>query len=192
MTKHLRMKMRTIAAIVITIGWLTGGANGALIISWIQSGNDVVAASSGSLAEPSVFTNQDVSSIFPAYVYSSGGYIGLTASLTDRWTGSDVGTFSASFAFSSFDSGLLVGLGSIAGGAIIDSGYVYGTDLTSSSTWASTTLSALNLSQDDYRQMTYNVAGGGTDTITLQVIPEPSLTFLLGVVGLGPVLRRRR
>ena len=192
--KHTIKSVRTLAATLVTLGSLAGGANGALVITWQQSGPNVIANSSGSLAEPMGYITNNVAFGIPSYVYGGGGYIGQQAVLTDSWNGVDIGAFSASFTLSnaSQDFGYYVGLGVAVGGVIVDSNYVYGTNLVSGSTWASTTLANLNLSESDFRVITYDTLAGGTDTITLQVIPEPSTAVLFGFAVVGFVLRRSK
>lgn len=185
----------TLAATLITIVSLTGRVNAALTITWSQVGADVVAVSSGSLSEPASFDYEALNYGPSSYVYGAGAYIGERPDQSDIWNGTDVGSFVATYSTASSSTGLYVGLGVAVNGAVVDATYVYGSELSSSSTWLSTTLAALGLSAaDDYRQITYSTASGGTDTLTLRVaaVPEPNSVAFMGLAGLCVVVRRHR
>jgi hypothetical protein len=88
-------------------------------------------------------------------------------------------------------SGLPVGTaGFVNGSNTIDvsSSYVSGAQLTSSSTWANTTISGLGLTPGTY---TFTWGSGGINADSLQVVigavPEPSSLILAGT-GLGVVV----
>ena len=184
---------RSLTAAILTIGSLVGGANAALVISFQQVGDDVVASSAGSLEAPSSFSQRGTSSSVEPSVYSGGAYIGEEASPIDIWNGANSGSFSASFArpTSPLDSGFFVGFGLIVNGVTVDSDYEFGDPLISSSTWEGFTLEDLSLGAEDNLTVVYNTASG-TDSFTVQVVPEPSSALFGGLGCLSLLLRRSR
>jgi len=78
-------------------------------------------------------------------------------------------------------------------GIVPPSDYIWGTYLSGTGFFANHTFASLTLTPGTY-VWTWNVVGGGTDSFTLQIIPEPSQWALVGVglVGLGLVASRKR
>ena len=72
-----------------------------------------------------------------------------------------------------------------ANNILIDQNYVLGTAVTGTLTWNNKTFSSMGVTTGSY------VWGWSSDSITLNVVPEPSSLSLLAV-GLGVVLQRRR
>ena len=70
---------------------------------------------------------------------------------------------------------------------MIDQSYVLGTAVTGTLTWNNKTFSSMGVATGSY------VWGWSTDSITLNVVPEPSALSLLAI-GLGglAMMRRRR
>jgi hypothetical protein len=114
--------------------------------------------------------------------HTVGYWKGLTVSDTSFGTG---GT---SVASDSFTGNYLAGIDLAQDYVILPWGYVSGTVVSSTATWNDTTLSALGVTEGTYTA-TYN---GGADSIVVNVVPEPSIFSLLGIVtAVGFLIRRR-
>ena len=93
--------------------------------------------------------------------------------------------------YSTSGSGDHLGIDGVAGYLSVPAGYVSGTQLSTTSIFANTTLSALGADPGTY---TYTWGSGDhVDSLTINVAPEPSTWALLGLGAglLGLTLRRR-
>ncbi len=96
---------------------------------------------------------------------------------------------------STSDFGDPVGIhGGLSGGLLyVPAGYISGTQLVTSSTYANQTLASLGLTPGNY--VFRWGSGGSADSLTVSIVPEPSSSSLLGcgaVVGVLFIRARRR
>jgi hypothetical protein len=169
-----------------------------LVISVTQVGNDVVATGSGTinLTSLSLFGTQNGgASLFPDDAFlqigpALGGPVGQ-----DLYSGVSGPTSFGSALFTGALSGTgnQIGVNGQFGRLIVPLGYVSGSSLSGSSTFANSTIGSLGLTPGSY---TYTWGtGGSADSLTVNVsaVPEPSSLALLGtfVAGLTVCKRRR-
>jgi hypothetical protein len=166
------------------------------IATFAEAGSDVVATGDGSL-NLSVLTGPTQAGAL-GVVFPAGPAVVLGTSnfgLDDFYQGASGPSALGPGGQAAPDSGALTHVGVTGASLIVPHDYQSGKPLTSSSTWANTTLSGLGLTPGTY---TWTWGSGPTaDFFTVQIgpvtpaVPAPP-TLLLGRVGAGSVARLRR
>ena len=178
---------RLIAASLLMVSL---GSNAAVTISIQQSGSDVIAAASGSLALPSCLATSSGSSLGIIYWAASDDYsytVGQgtgTQCITSFATAQPLNAI-ATDQLASSNTGGPIGVNRLpSGGNIltVPNGYTSGSSISSTSTWTGRTLASLNLVPGTY---TFDF---GTDTITYVVgtLADLSITKTDGVATATP------
>jgi hypothetical protein len=202
------MKSKTSRSLTFVLLLLTGlalpsRASGAFVFTISPFGANVVVNGSGSFnLSGLLITVPSSSAVGPGVI--APGFAGLQAGsspLVDEYRGFPVAisgpiTFgSGGGSLSTSDFGLRVGIrgpsASGSGGALyLPTGYIAGTQLVSGSTYANHTLATLGLTPGSY------VYTWGSDTLTVNIVPEPSSWSLLGcgvlLVGILFIRARRK
>ena len=204
------MKIKSLTSLVaIGCGLSVQSSFAAITLTMEQVGNDVVVTSVGGIFNPvgagstdfSV-TNGDFSgATIPGVAVL---FIGTNTDDADpamaEWDGAIVsgpGDFGPGLSTVNATISTGQGFGFNAGGTntlfvdpdqLFAPGFSFGVG--SGATWENTTLEALGVTQGTY-VWTLDSARFNNDTITLNVIPEPSSALLLSIAGLG-LFRRRR
>lgn len=165
-------------------------ANAAVTITITESGSDVVATGAGTInmngltllapGGPAALTLPSSSVLV---LGQGGSNIYTPASNPNSGLGPGAAMVDATSA-----SGMNFGMGG-GGVMFVDMNYVSGTEFTTSATWANASLASLGLTPGTY-QYSWG-SGADIDTLTVNIIPEPS-TALLGILGSLALLRRRR
>ena len=188
---------QTVAATAIVAAMLCGAAlhsppaQAAFIMTVEEIGSDVDMFGSGSInlaALTSVGSSSTAGAIIPVFaiiVAGSGGatvYEGLSGPTS---FGSGVGADPASST-----TGPALSIGDAALDLFVPSGYVSGTAISNSMTFTGQTLASLGGTPGTYI-WTWG-EGDTADSLTLDVIPEPATTLLLGLPVAATMLARRR
>jgi hypothetical protein len=198
------MKLRCCALAAVSGLLLTAGqAKAALVITFSQSGPDVVANGVGSLNFLDLtFSGFEVGN---NSVNASAGkaLLGSVPPVyTDIYTGAILGPtsfgagggFDATSGSSTAPGGTGAGINASIGVIYVPGGYGAGDPFTVSSTWANTTIAGLGLTPGTY---TWTWGDNNPDSLTIIVpasVPEPSTLFGCGIaiVALAGYGRRRR
>ena len=189
---------------VVTIVLLLGAnaAQCAVTINAVETGGNVVFTGSGSLntgawtlivREPPLLPNEDFSRMNPSNPFA---LVGPTPSVDadfyvspQNFVGpSDFGAGGESFASSG--AGDLFGFRQTTGIAV-PLNYVSGDPLSGSATYSGQSFASLGMDMGSY-MWTWG-SNSTADSLTLNVVPEPSTVLLLslGLVGVGACTRRR-
>jgi hypothetical protein len=191
--------MKRFSLMLLAAALLLGAATAqaALVITFAQSGPDVVATGTGSLDWTSLgFNGFDFNS---SYVNASAGglllgssgtyadYYGTISGPTSFGSG---GNIFADASTSTAPGGTGAGVDGATGQLLVPGGYFAGDPFTVSATWYNTTISGLGLAPGTY---TWTWA---TDSLVINVptsTPEPGSIVLLstGLIGLAGAVRRK-
>ena len=188
------------AAIFATmlIGLPALSAQAAYIVDLTQQGSDVVATGSGAIDLTGLILeggNTDLSTMDPmAGViligpagygnFAFSGYIGVSSGPTRFGSGTGIDANSG--------GGDAVGINGLYGALLVPVGYVSGSPLTDTATWANQTFNTLGVTPGRYE---WTWGSGANQNFTLVIgTPEPSTwaMMLLGFVGLGYAGYHRR
>jgi hypothetical protein len=194
--------MRTVPSVLLAIaalGTLTATSRAGFILTFTESGGNVVATGSGSIDTAGLSFANSIATPPPQVNGSIASALAGATAIDNAYSGATgpANFGSGGLAFASSGTGDAVGIG---GGAfiIVPQLYVSGTALSDSATWDGATFASLGLTPGTY---TYNFGSGATaDFLEIQIgpaataAPEPaSLTLLgLGVAGLAGYGWRRR
>ncbi len=163
-------------------------ANAGIILTATESGGNVVISGGGSFDITGltfVASGASSSVIQPFFGIVKVG-ASANASLYSGLSGpANFGSGATSMTANS-TSGDQFGINQSAGHVYVPQGFTSG-NLTGTSTWTSTTFSALGLNEGTYN---YSLTNG--QTFQLQVVPEPSTYVLLGIAALAGWARLRR
>ncbi|MGJ8672100.1 PEP-CTERM sorting domain-containing protein [Rubritalea sp.] len=180
-------KVATLAATLITIGSLVGGANAAMTMTINEVGNDLVFSYSGTLDS---WTSDSPSS--GTFVQSTpSNFYSLTGDHDDYIT-SGIVLDSGNWTSTSLSGGVKSGDNfGFDGSYWYASGPLYtaGTQITGSATYTNTSYATAGFTIGDSGSFS-----GGGNTVSFQVaaVPEPSSALLVGLGALSFVVRRRR
>lgn len=189
--------MLTLAALVALL--TTNSTQGAVTINAFETGGNVEISATGSL-NLAAWTNvtEEGQEEFARIRPSSGDIIvGFSPSdLIDRYSEAqnfvdpgNFGTGGDAFA-DSLGGSVIVGIVTGADDLIVPLGYVSGADLNVTNIYSGASIASLGMDVGSY---TWSWGADSTaDSLTLNVIPEPSSAFLLGLGSLGVLNRRRR
>jgi hypothetical protein len=175
----------------------------AVVINVQQSGNDVVATASGTfnMAALAFVGGAGNGGLIAGTLWGTGDSSLLTVGMPDASVSLWVGNITGPFPFCTGDtfmgtsgSGDALGIahlvtGSSPLGIYTPDGYTSGSPLQGTTTWGNSTISSLDLIPGSY-QYTWG-AGPTADTLTINIIPEPS-TFALAGLGLAALMIFRR
>ena len=182
-------KVAILAATLITFGSLAGEADGAITITFEETGGDVIASTSGSVVVPST-TLVNFSGTF---LVGTANRLSWLDGNIDRYSGGSFGGLTLSLVPTS-------GSGDAFG---IEDEFIYfeapvgvGTTYTPTTTWTWTgqTLSSIGLgSLSTSPTLVYTADNGETVSIVAaSAVPEPSSALLFGLGALGFATHRRR
>ena len=193
--------MKILCAAIAAVVFVAAPAQAVVTLTFAQVGNDVVLTSSGSLnLTNAVFIGNIQAS---GFVNPSGGSLAVGGGISNigeahRLTSPAVTFGTGGFLDGTPDVGLLFGLQASTlgtGFVYVPQGYVNGSALSGSTTFANRTFTSLGLTAGTYN---FSIP---SDTITLIVpgtgagaVPEPSTwaMMLIGFGGIGYSMRRRR
>jgi hypothetical protein len=198
----LVFRAAAIGAILLGSVVLTTSSRAGIVVTMSESGSNVVATLSGSIAslagatlneaEKSAFNVRGVRSDTPLIGWATTG-TGNT-SLYDEYRitsiPANLGTSSTAYnAATSVTASAKMFVQEVNPALWIESTYQLGTEVTGTMTWSNTTLSAMGIAPGSY------VWGWTGDSITLNVVPEPS-TCVMALAGLAcggySMFRRRK
>lgn len=188
--------LKPIIALFLSLGFAS--LNGAMTVTIQESGADVSMSFTGSI----ITTNLDAGSsdTSQGLVEPSAGILIIGPASSTAVQEYDANVSFPITGSTSLGSGVVgiadSGSGDIFGilsdgGFLLPSSYGSGTSLTGSSTYSGTSLSGLGLTAGTYNWSWGS--GGGADTVTLTIVPEPGVyAALFGLAALGFVAFRRR
>lgn len=197
----LVFRAAAIGAILLGSVVLTTSSRAGIVVTMSESGSNVVATLSGSIAslagatlnasEMSAFNVRGVRSDTPLLGWATTGT--GNQSLYDEYRiasfPANLGTSSTAFnGATSVTASAKMFVQDVNPALWIESTYQLGTEVTGTMTWSNTTLSAMGIAPGSY------VWGWTGDSITLNVVPEPA-TCVLALAGLacgGYSMWRRR
>ena len=186
--------MKRLLSVFLLAGGLlvAGGVNAAVTVSIQQSGSDVVVTTIGSLntaAMGSSTHGNSIGGIWPDYGFIQVGNLNTpigdqygtlpnvvaTPSVSPYWG-------SGGLASASSASGVLFAVNFNGGpDVLVPSGYISGSSLAGTLTFASQTLGGLGLNQGTYT-LTFG-SGADTDSVTVYVLPTPTVTSITPTSG---------
>jgi PEP-CTERM motif len=192
--------IRTIAATLITFSSLAGGAKAAVLVNFSGGGGTPLTITFPQAITFTLTTSYNGGALILVGVGQSPGYAfaGFTntsfTSLTDSSpTGSisaAANTFYSNFGLLGDNSaagsvgGIGIGLAGMSSGETVSFG--------AGSSISSTENVAATFASGSYNVGLHNIGNGNLISTPAVTIPEPSLTLLLGLGGVGLVARRRR
>jgi hypothetical protein len=191
-----------ITAAALTALYAVPGHAG-VVINVQQSGNDVVATASGTLnmAALTLFSSCNCGGEVAGTAWGSGDSsalsVGVPGATQSPWTGDITGPFPFSTGpvfVGTSGSGDPVGISHLVGSLTptvlyTSAGYTSGSPLEGTTTWGNSTISSLDLIPGSY-QCTWGT-GPTADSLTINIVPEPS-TFGLAGLGVAALMIFRR
>jgi hypothetical protein len=184
------MKFAVLAASLV----LSPRAKCAAVLTVLESGGDVVVLGSGTLdLNGLALLGSDANSISgtlnggsAALVIGEGGYAIYGGSAGPS-------SFGQSGLFMANDStGDLFGIGAQGMAIIVPFAYSSGFPMSATSTWKDSSISSLGLTPGTYTYTWATGIGATVESLTVNVIPEPSTFCLIGAFLIGSVFRRAR
>ena len=167
-------------------------SHAAVIINVQEVGNDVVATASGSIDLAALTFNVTLNPSNSAELSSFGGSLNLTSLRTggvDRYTGASPIPFGP-LIFTASTSSIGDAFGLSSAFIFVPSGYVSGEEISGSITFNNESIASLSVPPDTY--VSNWGSGASADSLTINVIPEPSSALLSLLALAGLPLRRRR
>jgi len=191
---------RTIfSAIVLVAIVTTQDAEAAIVIDVTESGGNVNAVLDGSANLNALAFENDWGDASLSADFSSGTWLWVGNGVGDfqEFSGPSLsgpasfGTASATLIFADATSGPQAGIiAQTSSGIGLPLGYISGTAIYSTATWFGTTIADMGFVPGTY-VWTWGIAREDSDSLTLNIVPEPA-TFALGSLGLLGVIGRRR
>lgn len=187
-------QFNVIPALLITVLALCNEAKSAAIITVFESGRDVVVLGSGSLDLNGLyFEAGDANSITgrlnggaAALLIGQGGYAAYAGS-------SGPSSFGQPQISTANDSeGDLFGVGARGGLILVPFLYSSGSPLLASSTWRESSIASLGLTPGLYTYTWTTGIGLMSESLTVNIIPEPSSFCVFGSLLVAAMLRRSR
>lgn len=201
-------KARSLTADLITFGSLVGGANGALVYTFSQAGDDVVMTSSGSVSATSAswtddsidflsnagMSNNSIDNRVTGAVYeafsgttSFAGSLSTTVATADFATG---GAFTSAWAGGTF---IMAMSGGVEDNSAPSGTFVFTPNVTM--TWENSSYADIGIDHHPTNTLInlaqFDVAGSdGQVQFLVNAVPEPSSALLLGLSSLGLAFRR--
>jgi hypothetical protein len=198
--KNELKSVRALAATLITFGSLAGGANGAITLSIYQDGSKVSMSTTGGLVDTTGLTTTTTGGIPNTILHGVANAVGFQQSNNSllRFNGASLSTTGGfSYGVGGSSSALFTGsynmiaLQNVGSGSLyLGTGAITGLNSVSAvtaTTVADATLAGLGFVEGSSLTMTW-----GADSVTVQVVPEPSSAALLSLGCFGLVFRRSR
>ena len=189
-------KTLLLAALAAAV-YTASSAQAAVVITYSESGSDVVATGSGSLdttALSGFVAFGNIPRVDPDDVHISIGSGSFQRRSAASITGPPNIGFGTLAVNATSSTGNPMGIWTSLNRILMPSGYVSGAPLSGTSTWAGQSFASLGLTPGTYVYTYTGSNGPATDTFTVNVgapVPEPASAAFLGLGALG-LLRRRR
>jgi hypothetical protein len=192
---HAFVKTSSILAhLALSCAVVAPWCQGSVLITITESGSDVVVSGSGTLNTSGLSSgsgggNAAVRPTSPLYFATGSGAFGPLQVFSSIFGPSAIGS-SSSLRGPTSGTGSLFGIANTS--LLAPSGYVSGSPLSGTSTYAGQTFATLGLTPGNYT-WTWG-SGGNADSLTIAIgtVPEPSETLAVaGVVCLGVAALRR-
>lgn len=179
-----------------------GSAQAAGVIDIVDNLTDVVATASGSFNTTSLTSGTASAAALVWGGFEFGSLANIGGSVFGAGPSTQMNVFAGISGPSSFGTGSRIFASSATGDRIgvsanaqlqLPLGYVSGTFLSGTATWANQSLSSLGLTPGQYVWTWGSGATADSLTLNISVVPEPSTAVLLlvGLAAAAPLLRRR-